>query len=166
MLKKYLKMGVRILIVILVCFLTLILGIFLFIYISYIYDYYFNLAENFKEVYNIEIKEPDKVQKIFNTGGIDPNDLRKFTYSEDVFLESLKYDYVLAMDEDEVNKILENNVYKFLDDENEEKIRIISEDITENKENYYAHFLKKDSYEILFLYDVDENVIYSLEIDL
>ncbi len=92
--------------------------------------------------------------------------MRKFTYSEDVFLESLKYDYVLAMDEDEVNKILENNVYKFLDDENEEKIRIISEDITENKENYYAHFLKKDSYEILFLYAVDENVIYSLEIDL
>lgn len=166
MLKKYLKMGVRILIVILVCFLTLILGIFLFIYISYIYDYYFNVAENFKEVYNIEIKEPDKVQKIFNTGGIDPNDLRKFTYSEDVFLESLKYDYVLAMDEDEVNKILENNVYKFLDDENGEQLRNISENIIENEENYYAHFLKKDRYEILFLYDVAENVIYLLEMDL
>ena len=61
---------------------------------------------------------------------------------------------------------MENNVYKYLNDKNEEKIRTISEDIMENEENYYAHFLKKGSYEILFLYDVAENVIYSLNMDL
>ena len=166
MLKKYLKMVVKFLIAIFVGFLILMLGIFLSTYISYLYDYYFNVDEKFKEVYNIEIKEPDKVQNIFNTGGIDPDDLCKFTYSDDAFLEALKYDYVLAMDKDKVEKILENNVYKYLNDKNEEKIRTISEDIMENEENYYAHFLKKGSYEILFLYDVDENVIYSLNMDL
>ena len=166
MLKRYLKMVVKFLIAIFVGFLILMLGIFLSTYISYLYDYYFNVVEGFKEVYNIEIKEPDKVQKIFNTGGIDPDDLRKFAYSEDAFLEALKYDYGLAMDKDKVEKILENNVYKYLNDKNEEKIRTISEDIMENEENYYAHFFKKGSYEILFLYDVDENVIYSLNMDL
>lgn len=133
--------------------------------ISSIYNY-FNIDKYYKEMFNIEIKKPNKIQNIFNTGGIDPNDLSKLIYDKDVFLEALKYDYVLPIDENEVTEILEEKVYKYLDTENEEQLRSIIGDIIENEEIYYAHFLKKDSYEVIFLYDVAENIIYSLTMDL
>ena len=133
--------------------------------ISSIYNY-FNIDKYYKEMFNIEIEKPNKIKNIFNTGGIDPNDLSKLIYDKDVFLEALKYDYVLPIDENEVKEIFEEKVYKYLDTKSEEQLRSIIGDIIKNEEIYYAHFFKKDSYELIFLYDVAENIIYSLIMDL
>ena len=75
----------------------------------------------------------------------------------------LDYDYILPIDKNDVQKLIDKEIIHLLEkEENIEIFEKISSNIIENENNYYTYLEKPGFYHELLLYDVDEYTLYIL----
>lgn len=153
MLKKFIKF-------IVICSLSL----FVIMSISRILSPIFwrlEVADVYKEEFDIEFETPEKFERIFTEGGRDLSYLNKLTYNEETYKKMIEYDYVLPMSQRDVEELLsKTNPRLSYKTENFEKLNSVINYIIKNKNNYYAYFEKPGYYAEIFLYDVENRVLY------
>lgn len=138
--------------------------VFSFIFLSSEVDR-LEIADRYKETYNIDFETPKTLEQIFIEGLRDATYLNKLTYDEETYKKMLECDYVIKINKRVVQKLIDKEImHLFEKNENAEIFEKISSNIIKNENNYYAYLEKPGFYHELFLYDVDEYTIYILTI--
>ncbi len=130
-----------------------IIGIGIHLYVN------FSVSKIYKNNYGIDIIQPQKIETIYSEGVRDPITLERLVYSEKTFGEALNFDYILPINENVVEKLLNEKFLPFHSSSNAEKLINISSDIVKEG-NYYAYFESNGEYYKLFLYDATGNFLY------
>ena len=123
--------------------------------------YKYNPQRLYSDQYNIDILKPEKVEELYREGDRDFAIFEKLIYNKEDFSKTLEYEYVLEMDKERVLRFVRIRLKYHLTDEGIEKIDEYIDDELLNDSNYYAIFKESDAYYILFIYDTEENSVYS-----
>lgn len=143
-------------IVIAVAFAFIFLGLFISDLI-----YKFNPQRLYSDQYNIDIIKPEKVEELYREGDRDFAIFEKLIYNKEDFNKALEYEYVLEMDKERVLRFVRIRLKYHLTDEGIEKIDEYIDDELLKNSNYYAIFRESNAYYILFIYNMEENSVYS-----
>ena len=126
--------------------------------------YKYNPQRLYSDQYNIDILKPEKVEELYREGDRDFAIFEKLIYNKEDFSKTLEYEYVLEMDKERVLRFVRIRLKYHLTDEGIEKIDEYIDDELLNDSNYYAIFRESNNYYILFIYNIEENSIYSFRL--
>lgn len=148
------KKIISLIILLIIILMPLIIGIGIHFFVN------FSISKIYKNNYGVDIIQPQKIETIYSEGIRDPITLERLVYSEKTFAEALNFDYILPINKNRVEKLLDENFLPFHSFLNAEKLINISSDITKDGNNYYAFFESSGEYYKLFLYDATGNFLY------
>ena len=126
--------------------------------------YKFNPQRLYLDLYNIDIIKPEKIEELYREEAINIAIFEKLIYNKEDFNKALEYEYVLEMDKERVLRFVRIRLKYHLTDEGIEKIDEYIDDELLNDSNYYAIFRESNDYYILFIYNMEENSIYSFRL--
>ncbi len=124
----------------------------------------FKINNIFLDQYNIEIAKPERVEELYREEAGNIAIFEKLIYNKENFNKALEYGYVLEMDTERVLRFVRIRLKCCLTDEGIEKIDEYIDDELLNDSNYYAIFRESNNYYILFIYNIEENSIYSFRL--